>query len=51
MEENITMPWTSASALPSSPGKEEHDTDRIKIIMDPGMAFGTGTHETILPLP
>ena len=40
------MPWTSASALPSSPGGEEHDTDRIKIIMDPGMAFGTGTHET-----
>jgi len=28
------------------PGWEEHDTDRIKIIMDPGMAFGTGTHET-----
>ena len=28
------------------PGWEEYDTDRIKIIMDPGMAFGTGTHET-----
>lgn len=28
------------------PGWEDHDTDRIKIIMDPGMAFGTGTHET-----
>ncbi|WP_442346049.1 50S ribosomal protein L11 methyltransferase [Gemmiger formicilis] len=29
------------------PGWEEHDrTDRIRIVMDPGMAFGTGTHET-----
>ena len=28
------------------PGWEDHQTDRIKIIMDPGMAFGTGTHET-----
>ena len=24
------------------PGWEDHQTDRIKIIMDPGMAFGTG---------
>ncbi len=28
------------------PGWEDYQTDRIKIIMDPGMAFGTGTHET-----
>ena len=28
------------------PGWEDYETDRIKIIMDPGMAFGTGTHET-----
>lgn len=28
------------------PGWEDYDTDRIKIVMDPGMAFGTGTHET-----
>ncbi len=28
------------------PGWEEYDTDRIRITMDPGMAFGTGTHET-----
>lgn len=28
------------------PGWETYDTDRIVITMDPGMAFGTGTHET-----
>ena len=27
------------------PGWEEYDTDRTVITMDPGMAFGTGTHE------
>ena len=30
------------------PGWETYDTDRIVITMDPGMAFGTGTHETKL---
>lgn len=28
------------------PGWEDYDTDRTVITMDPGMAFGTGTHET-----
>lgn len=28
------------------PGWEEYPTDRTVITMDPGMAFGTGTHET-----
>lgn len=28
------------------PGWEQYDTDRTTITMDPGMAFGTGTHET-----
>ena len=28
------------------PGWEDYRTDRIRIVMDPGMAFGTGTHET-----
>jgi len=28
------------------PGWESYDTKRIAITMDPGMAFGTGTHET-----
>ena len=27
------------------PGWEDYRTDRIRIVMDPGMAFGTGTHE------
>lgn len=28
------------------PGWERYETDRVAITMDPGMAFGTGTHET-----
>ena len=28
------------------PGWEQYETDRTVITMDPGMAFGTGTHET-----
>ena len=28
------------------PGWEDYDTDRIRITMDPGMASGTGTHDT-----
>ena len=28
------------------PGWESYETDRTVITMDPGMAFGTGTHET-----
>ena len=28
------------------PGWENYETDRTVITMDPGMAFGTGTHET-----
>lgn len=28
------------------PGWEDYQTDRTVITMDPGMAFGTGTHET-----
>lgn len=34
------------SRLAIVPGWESYDTDRIRIIMDPGLAFGTGTHET-----
>lgn len=28
------------------PSWETYDTERVQIILDPGMAFGTGTHET-----
>ena len=28
------------------PSWEQYDTDRTVITLDPGMAFGTGTHET-----
>ena len=34
------------SRLAIVPGWESYDTDRIRITMDPGLAFGTGTHET-----
>ncbi|HJD20192.1 MAG TPA: 50S ribosomal protein L11 methyltransferase [Candidatus Gemmiger faecigallinarum] len=34
------------SRLAIVPGWETYDTDRIQITMDPGLAFGTGTHET-----
>ena len=34
------------SRLAIVPGWETYDTDRIRITMDPGLAFGTGTHET-----
>ena len=37
---------TSGQRLAIVPGWETYDTDRIVITMDPGMAFGTGTHET-----
>ena len=28
------------------PSWQEYDTDRVQLKMDPGLAFGTGTHET-----
>lgn len=34
------------SRLAIVPGWESYDTDRIRITMDPGLAFGTGIHET-----
>ena len=30
------------------PSWEAYETDRTVITLDPGMAFGTGTHETML---
>ena len=34
------------SRLAIVPGWEQYETDRTVITLDPGMAFGTGTHET-----
>ena len=28
------------------PSWQQYDTDRVKLILDPGLAFGTGGHET-----
>ena len=39
-------PMDIGNRLAVVPGWEHYDTDRITITMDPGMAFGTGTHET-----
>ncbi len=39
-------PMTIGNRLAIVPSWEDFDTDRIKITLDPGMAFGTGTHET-----
>lgn len=37
---------TIGNRLAIVPSWEEFDTDRVVIRLDPGMAFGTGTHET-----
>ena len=37
---------TIGDRLAIVPSWEEFDTDRVVIKLDPGMAFGTGTHET-----
>ena len=37
---------TLGERLAIVPSWEEFDTDRVVIRLDPGMAFGTGTHET-----
>ena len=37
---------TLGKRLAIVPSWEEFDTDRVVIRLDPGMAFGTGTHET-----
>jgi ribosomal protein L11 methyltransferase len=39
-------PMTIGSRLAIVPSWEDFETDRVKITLDPGMAFGTGTHET-----
>ena len=39
-------PMDIGNRLAVVPGWEHYDTDRITLTLDPGMAFGTGTHET-----
>ncbi|MEG1381753.1 MAG: 50S ribosomal protein L11 methyltransferase [Ruthenibacterium sp.] len=39
-------PLTIGERLAIVPSWEPYETDRIVITLDPGMAFGTGTHET-----
>lgn len=39
-------PVEIGSRLAVAPSWEEYESDRITLRLDPGMAFGTGTHET-----
>ena len=39
-------PMDIGSRLAIVPSWQEYDTDRVKLILDPGLAFGTGGHET-----
>ena len=45
------IPYTSETEgvgqrLAIVPSWQDYDTDRVKLILDPGLAFGTGGHET-----
>ena len=39
-------PMEIGKRLAVVPSWQEYDTDRVKLILDPGLAFGTGGHET-----
>jgi len=39
-------PMEIGTRLAIVPSWQEYDTDRVKLILDPGLAFGTGGHET-----
>ena len=39
-------PMDIGKRLAIVPSWQEYDTDRVKLILDPGLAFGTGGHET-----
>ena len=39
-------PMEIGSRLAVVPSWQQYDTDRVKLILDPGLAFGTGGHET-----
>ena len=39
-------PMEIGSRLAVVPSWQQYDTDRVKLVLDPGLAFGTGGHET-----
>ena len=39
-------PMDIGKRLAIVPSWQEYDTDRVKLVLDPGLAFGTGGHET-----
>ncbi len=39
-------PMEIGQRLAVVPSWQEYETDRVKLILDPGLAFGTGSHET-----
>lgn len=39
-------PMDVGSRLAIVPSWQSYDTDRVKLVLDPGLAFGTGGHET-----
>ena len=39
-------PMEIGKRLAVVPSWQEYDTDRVKLVLDPGLAFGTGGHET-----
>ena len=39
-------PMDVGQRLAIVPSWQDYDTDRVKLILDPGLAFGTGGHET-----
>ena len=43
-------PMDVGQRLAIVPSWQDYDTDRVKLILDPGLAFGTGGHETTLCL-
>ena len=42
-------PMEIGQRLAVVPSWQEYDTDRVKLILDPGLAFGTGGHKTHRP--
>mgnify|MGYP003156872046 CR=1 FL=1 len=45
-QEDWQNPLEIGKRLAVVPSWQQYDTDRVKLILDPGLAFGTGGHET-----